>query len=602
MVDRSESLLKLFMYLTPLEAMLAAVVLILIPGEEYASSALLGLSRYRQILLAFFLGIVILFFCLVWYNKQRPTGRLSYSRVVVWLEEKEERARRIKWGTTLLIVVMIVSYTAFWLFFEGYHAYLVRLAPGFTFLVLCLFQILAFSIMVAESRKVLKHWLLNLFLLLISLLLLLLFLEAAFTFSEKVNHAPTQGATDQLAYMGILKRMHDTQYKYIGDGSRMPLFLWIQSIFYRSDYSYLDTFQRAKTVNILLSTFLLLILFGIAFFSGFSLHFAVVFTLFSAYGVFLYKAAYFTCENLFYFLSFVSFLCMIRMFFNSSKWLAVFTGISAGLTYLTKASVLPAILIFVGVGVLSVIVRTYVVRKKKFQNIVVNEHISLILLAIVLIAFFLTILPFGIQNNFQYGGFFKNVNSSVVMWMDSWADYNELARQYPDMRERLNLPSDIRPGFSWYVKTHTTGQMLDRLWNGILWQLQLIAKPYSQVPYLIVLLFVFLFVSGRHNKELSQILLDHWGVALFCLSYFAGYLALFGWYTAIDVGPRFVMGLYLPFSYTIFSILQRIDGLKNKVFSSVRQIDLIAFSFLFIIIIDAYITLNFHFLQHEFGF
>src|SRR5207237_6224138 len=69
----------------------------------------------------------------------------------------------------------------------------------------------------------------------------------------------------------------------------------------------------------------------------------------TAFGVFLYRAVNAQTEVLFYFISFVAFILLLQMVIAPRWWLAVVSGAMVGLAHLTKASVLPALGIWVGV-------------------------------------------------------------------------------------------------------------------------------------------------------------------------------------------------------------------------------------------------------------
>lgn len=589
--------IAILIILIPIEAILAAFVLFFIPGEYHSSSAL-GLSANRIIMISVLLLIALVFGGFLWIGYKKPLGRYNIAHWYKFLKENNPCNQMVLWISSICLISIATSFWSVWIFFPQFHVLLIRLAPLLTFLFLAVLQVMIIALYLQPNNGI-RKWVVNILVIILGLFVLVLFVNISFDFSNQVNHAPTQGASDQLAYMNILINMQDSQYPFIGDGNRMPLFLWIQTIFYRADDSYDAAFHLAKTVNILLSAILLVFLFIIFYFSWHSIFYAFVVTMMAAFSIFIFKAAYFTCENLFYFLSFVSFICMVKMFRRPSSPLAILTGILTGLTFLTKASVLPALMIFIATGTAGILWEVYQ-SKEKNQHVKTSQITQWVFWGVlVVVVFFVIILPFGIQNRIVFGGFFRNVNTNIVMWMDSWKDYKELVIQYSNLRQLLD---DAPVGPASYLKTHTFGQIADRLLNGIGWQMHLVSKPYNQFSYPLLLLFI-LFLGGIWGiKDYRHFIAKRKGEVLFSVCYFVGYFLLFSWYTAIDKGPRFVMGLYLPFYYAVFSVLTKQKWALKPVYHSFRALDFISLGLMVLVLVDSYQLLSFQFLLREYGY
>jgi len=180
---------------------------------------------------------------------------------------------------------------------------------------------------------------------LIGLVLLLgaLYLFGAVRQLEYVN--TDMGDHDQSAYMKFVKQVAESGFTYTGDRNRMPIYPALQALFYRPGASDEALFRQGKYVNLILS---LLLLTGLAlifrhFFTP--LH-TLNLTLITGFTVFIFRAGWFQAELLFYFLNFCLFLLFWRLLQRPSPWLALLAGLTAALTHLTKASVLPGLVIF----------------------------------------------------------------------------------------------------------------------------------------------------------------------------------------------------------------------------------------------------------------
>lgn len=129
-------------------------------------------------------------------------------------------------------------------------------------------------------------------------LCLLLYCHSALKHSQIVNVDFDRG--DQAAYLRYAKNLNESSYRFIGKRNRMPVYPFLQSLIYEPNLTEDQFFIRGKYLNIALSVMLLLCLFFI-FKTCFPLLQAVTFWMIVTFTVFLFKAAYFQAELLFYF-------------------------------------------------------------------------------------------------------------------------------------------------------------------------------------------------------------------------------------------------------------------------------------------------------------
>ena len=97
---------------------------------------------------------------------------------------------------------------------------------------------------------------------------LALYLHIAIVQSE-VNQ--DWGKVDQFAYMVLRQSKPTSQdYTYTGGRARMPLFPWIQALFYSPEMSDEAFFEQGKQINVLLISIAGIAAIGAAFFLNFS--------------------------------------------------------------------------------------------------------------------------------------------------------------------------------------------------------------------------------------------------------------------------------------------------------------------------------------------
>ncbi|MBZ0320219.1 MAG: hypothetical protein K8L91_27655, partial [Anaerolineae bacterium] len=147
---------------------------------------------------------------------------------------------------------------------------------------------------------------------------------------------------DQDAYINYARRLAESNYTYIGDFNRMPLYPYLVSFLYEDGLSEEDYFARAKVFNIGLSVVLLILLMGVLAASFDTLP-ALNLWLLAAFMVYIFKSAYIQVELTFYTFFFFAFILMLKLLVRPSWKLAILTGVWLGVCHLTKNSVLPGI-------------------------------------------------------------------------------------------------------------------------------------------------------------------------------------------------------------------------------------------------------------------
>ena len=348
---------------------------------------------------------------------------------------------------------------------------------------------------------------------------------------------------DQGAYLAYAQQMSESNYTLIGSRNRMPIFPFLLSLIYRPGESEAQFLTRAQAFNVNLSIVLLLGLFFIfrKFFPP--LHAAALLAA-TAFGVFLYRAPNAQTEVLFYSLSFCAFVLFWRMLVAPKWWLALLCGLTMGLAHLAKASLLPA----VGIWVLVFLAQCLWHPRGRPANYPARlRRLGLMLLA--LAAFLSVIFPYISNSKRIYGQYFYNVNSNFVMWCDSSDEGWNFLHEWGDRDKWRALPPDRLPSAGKYWREHSVGQIVYRLAHGLRRLAFQNAMVIGYYKFVITLALAGAVLAARHGRRVRQLLAEQPFTAVFCLLFFALYLALYAWYDQIVNDTRFILSIFLPFVF-----------------------------------------------------
>jgi 4-amino-4-deoxy-L-arabinose transferase-like glycosyltransferase len=363
---------------------------------------------------------------------------------------------------------------------------------------------------------------------------------------------------DQNAYLGYARHLYESNYTVIEDRNRMPVYPFLLSLTYRPGMTEGEFLVRAQTFTVNLSIVLLFLLFLIfrRFFPP--LH-SLAMLAATAFGVFLYRAERAQVEPLFYFVSFCAFVLFLRMFAQPQWWLALLAGAVTGLAHLTKASVLPALVLW-----------AVVFAAEPLWAIRSNHWRRLALLALVLAAFLAVVFPYIQTSKRIYDAYFYNVNSTFVIWCDSSTEGYEFLSAYGDKDQWRALPAEQLPSFRKYWREHSMGQMVGRIAHGALDLLTQNARAIGYYKFVIALLVAGAILCVRQRQRAREFLAAHSFAAIFCLLFFAGYFLLYAWYDKIINDSRFILSIFLPFLFTSAILVLRL-GRGRVVWLANRQ-------------------------------
>jgi hypothetical protein len=285
---------------------------------------------------------------------------------------------------------------------------------------------------------------------------------------------------------------------------------------------------------------------------------ATAIVLVTAFTVFVFKAGYFQCELLFYFLNLVFFVLCIENLRRPNDFRAALLGLTAGVTYLTKASVLPAILLFLVCYAWGAIVRPDGEPARRGAS----RLRSAVPVAVFLLVFLSVVYPYIRTSKHVFGRYFYNVSTTFYPWYDSWEEVERGTKAYGDRIGWPRMQTEDLPSARKYWKDHTLSQMTARLGNGIVTVFKVAWSSYGYLKYAaIYFLFALLFIT-QHARHTREILFRGRTSAatIFVISYFACYLLFYSWYTPIADGNRLTLSLFLPGLAAIGYFLARVAG------------------------------------------
>ncbi len=392
-------------------------------------------------------------------------------------------------------------------------------------------------------------------------LLLLAFLYGASIHLTEINLDP--GRSDQGAYMDYARNMWETNHAYIGGRNRMPIYPYLQSLLYNPTLTDEAFFFQGKLFTIGL-TLLMLVGLYIAYRRSLERWQAVPLILVTAFTAYMFKAAYFQADLLYYTLSFFA-LCYLTLTFIQPDWRnAATAGVLLGLSWLTKASVQPMLYMFI---IAFAAKGLYAVA---FDKRPIRQALSQYALPLALVILcFLGVVFVYIDNSKRYfTKYFYNVNSTFYMWYDSWSDVKDGTRAAGDRVGWPNLPDEQIPGPEDHLTREALSASFTRLQEGAaetfrlncVWNDITIGGIEYRAPMVDVYhmagfgycQFAALYALGAivsvtlAFSSMVKLLWRHKFMVLFWLGTIGIYLLLYSWYAAIAAGPRFAMGILLP--------------------------------------------------------
>ena len=360
--------------------------------------------------------------------------------------------------------------------------------------------------------------------------------------------------TDQSAYMDYAKELAKTDFQYVGGRNRMPLYPGLMALFYRDGMSDEQFFAIGKRVGVAIGLVVLAVAFAVFKQEARTID-ALTALLVAMFTVFAYKSPFFQSEVLFYGLVLLLFVLLLSLLRHPRVRTAGLAGLVGGLAHLTKASVLPAILL----GVAGLLIHAVIGlrRHDSDRNCLREQTFSSrsVLLAplccagVLLAVFLLVIFPYIRTSKARFGHYFYNVNSTFYMWYDSWTEAEQGTKAHGDRDGWPVMPEEDIPSFRKYLREHSVGDIVGRVGGGVGVILSTVMRSYGYawfVIFYLVALVLLTVQNGGPRRLFAVFWRTNPSLVLFVTAYFTGYLALYAWATRIVAGNRIVLAQFLP--------------------------------------------------------
>lgn len=385
--------------------------------------------------------------------------------------------------------------------------------------------------------------------------------------------------SDQRAYMNFSRKAYLSQFLFTGNRNRMPLYPWIQAVFYAPDLTEEQFFEQGKAINTAISI-LGIVVIGLAFFRRFTGPFALYGLIVIAFMLFALKAPWFQAEILYYILLWLSFVIAIESIHKRSWFNSLILGVTFALAHFSKASALPGLIVYALSFTVPLIQG---LRNHSGQQ---SNHAKILGYAAAPVAIFAVLLfPYFRESHDRYGHYLYNVNTTFYMWYDSWDEATEGTKKAGDRAGWPDLPADEIPSLAKYMSEHTVEDILHRFSGGAQRLLSTICTrtdskhKFGNCIHIAAGALIFLAVPAYcFSRKRPQTLGAHLHAGAFALLFFIFYVFAALWHDHIISGPRLMFALILPLYWT-FGLVERyaeLDGYTYVFFGrQVRPIRII---------------------------
>jgi hypothetical protein len=365
------------------------------------------------------------------------------------------------------------------------------------------------------------------------------YLAAASEHARVVNLSKARG--DQSGFLGDAEQVYAnwhglTPPGLVGKRNSMPVYAGFLSLFYDPQMSDDEYFLVARAWNIRLSLVLLVIL-GCVFAWHLPRMLALNLTLIVAFSVFVFKAGYSQPELLFYtfvFLTFLVFLHVLRTPPGRKQLaLAIIGGLLAGVTYLTKAAVMPLVAIFIAVFLLQALVMH--LRAGRNPQAAAASLAARFAPPVLLVVTCLAVLsPYLIHNKQTFGRYFYNVNTTFYVWYDNWPQASVGTILHGDGVGWPTMPEAELPSMQKYLRTHGVGDIASRLAGGFRDMVIRSFNTYWYFKYVALYAAIVIAALAVNGQAALQVVRSKPAEGLFVLAYTGVYLMATAFYEPIS--------------------------------------------------------------------
>jgi hypothetical protein len=214
------------------------------------------------------------------------------------------------------------------------------------------------------------------------------------------------------------------------------------------------------------------------------------------------------------------------------------------------------------------------------------------MLALVIVIFLALVFPYIATSKRVFGSYFYNVNSTYYFWCDSWEEAKAFSRASGDRVGLPKLPPEQVPSAAKYWREHSIGDIASRLLGGVIGRLTHNARLDGYWKYGVLLALMVAGLAFYRREQFVELVRARFFLALFLFLFFGSYLALFAWYERIANDARFLLLLFLPFTFAAWRLIVRLgDGIMLTL-GNARVSMLSAFACLLLAVAAAEAVLN----------
>ncbi len=372
--------------------------------------------------------------------------------------------------------------------------------------------------------------------------------------ARRVTIQTLRSQGDQGAYLDFARDLHRTDYAFVGGRNRMPVYPFLLTFVYEDGMSEEQFLARAQSFNVNLSAGILLVLF-LLLRRYFNDLWCISLVAMTAFAVFLKRSVLVQTEVLFYLLVFILFLMFWRLIVSPNWRTAIFAGALLGIAHLTKASVLPLLVLWATV-VAAQTIWDFCERSANSSQ----QWMRLACVPIVIVCFLAVTFQYLQTSKRIFGRYFYNVNSTFYFWTDSWEEAESLTKAHGDREGWPKIPADQIPSPAKYWREHSISDIGLRITKGIVRVLTKNAKLTDYYKYGVLFGATTAFLIIRRRRQFLDLVSRQPFVTLFITGFFSGYLLLYAWYVPISSDSRFSLSLFLPFIFVTSKMILHFGG------------------------------------------
>ena len=381
----------------------------------------------------------------------------------------------------------------------------------------------------------------------------LFYYSAATEHARVVNTSKARG--DQSALLWDAQQVYAnwhgrTPPSLIGQRFRMPLYAGYLALSYDPSMSDDQFFEVAKRRNIQLSLALLGVIAAIAF-RYLSPLVAANFVFVVAFSAFIFKAGYSQPELLAYTLFFCAFVVccgLLKGDGTASLVMGLAAGGLAALTHLAKAIMLPFGTLF-----LLVYVGRAAFGRWSGEHTWSSLGRRMATAAVAAICFLALLYPYIANSKRFFGGYFYHGTTSVLTWYDDAGSSLIEVRGHLEPDGRITLPPDRLPSALKYWRSHSVGQIIDRLRLGATDIAAGSFGHYWYLKYATIYAALALAMILANRRAFAQLVRRHLALFLFLIAYGGFYLTFSAFFSPISGtgATRFVLTHLAPFLFVL---------------------------------------------------